>query len=78
MSLRARFVLFGAAAACFGALLVWGTSGIPDFGHYRGRYGQILNHAAVKERQTTNTVTAMPSGSRVNPRMTPRPLSSER
>jgi multicomponent Na+:H+ antiporter subunit B len=59
LSLRARFVLFGAAAACFGALLVWGTSGIPDFGHYRGRYGKILTKAPVKERQTTNAVTAI-------------------
>jgi multicomponent Na+:H+ antiporter subunit B len=59
MTRRIRLTVFGVAAAGFAVLLIWGTLGIPDFGHYRGRYGQILNHAAVKERQTTNTVTAI-------------------
>ena len=59
MTRRVRTWVFGVAAAGFAALLIWGTLGIPDFGHYRGRYGQILNHAAVKERQATNTVTAI-------------------
>jgi multicomponent Na+:H+ antiporter subunit B len=59
MTRRARFVLFGVAAAGFAALLVWGTLGLPDFGHYQGRYGRILNHVAINERQTTNTVTAI-------------------
>lgn len=59
MTRRVRLAVFGVAAAGFAALLIWGTLGIPDFGHYRGRYGQILNHAAVKERQATNTVTAI-------------------
>jgi multicomponent Na+:H+ antiporter subunit B len=56
---RARLAVFAVAAAGFGALLVWGTSGIPDWGHYRGRYGKILTKAPVKERQTTNAVTAI-------------------
>jgi multicomponent Na+:H+ antiporter subunit B len=59
MTRRARFILFGVAAAGFAALLIWGTLGIPDFGHYQGRYGRILNRDAVKERQATNTVTAI-------------------
>jgi multicomponent Na+:H+ antiporter subunit B len=59
MSLRARFALFAVAVTGFGALLVWGTSGIPDFGHYRGRLGVILTKAPVKERQATNAVTAI-------------------
>jgi multicomponent Na+:H+ antiporter subunit B len=59
MTRRVRLGLFGVAAAGFAALLIWGTLGIPDFGHYRGRYGHILNRVAVKERQTTNTVTAI-------------------
>jgi multicomponent Na+:H+ antiporter subunit B len=56
---RARIALFVVAGAGFAALLVWGTSGIPDWGHYRGRYGKILTKAPVKERQTTNAVTAI-------------------
>jgi multicomponent Na+:H+ antiporter subunit B len=59
MTRRVRLGLFGVAAAGFAALLIWGTLGIPDFGHYRGRYGHILNRVAVKERQTTNTVTVI-------------------
>jgi multicomponent Na+:H+ antiporter subunit B len=59
MSRRARLALFAVAAAGFGALLVWGTTGIPDFGHYQGRLGKILTKAPVKERQTTNAVTAI-------------------
>ena len=59
MTRRIRLTVFAVAAAGFAALLIWGTLGIPDFGHYNGRYGQILNHAGVKERQTTNTVTAI-------------------
>jgi multicomponent Na+:H+ antiporter subunit B len=59
MTRRARLIVFGVAAAGFAALLIWGTLGIPDFGHYHGRYGQILNRDAVKERQATNTVTAI-------------------
>jgi multicomponent Na+:H+ antiporter subunit B len=59
MSRRVRLAVFGVAAAGFAALLIWGTLGIPDFGHYQGRYGHILNRVAVNERQTTNTVTAI-------------------
>src|SRR5215212_6237608 len=59
MTRRARLIVFGVAAAGLAALLIWGTLGIPDFGHYHGRYGQILNRDAVKERQATNTVTAI-------------------
>jgi multicomponent Na+:H+ antiporter subunit B len=59
MNRRARIAVFAVAATGFGALLVWGTSGIPDWGHYQGRYGKILTKAPVKERQTTNAVTAI-------------------
>jgi multicomponent Na+:H+ antiporter subunit B len=59
MNLRFRYALFATALAGFAALLVWGTAGIPAFGHYRGRYGRILSRAAVPERQTTNAVTAI-------------------
>jgi multicomponent Na+:H+ antiporter subunit B len=59
MSRRGRLSLFAAAAAGFAALLVWGTAGLPDFGHYHQRYGEILTAAAPKERQATNVVTAI-------------------
>jgi multicomponent Na+:H+ antiporter subunit B len=59
MSRRVRIAVFAAAVTGFGGLLVWGATGIPDWGHYRGRYGKILAKAPVKERQATNAVTAI-------------------
>jgi multicomponent Na+:H+ antiporter subunit B len=58
MTRRLRLSLFAVAAAGLAALLVWGTTDLPDFGHYQGRYGRIISHAAVAERQATNAVTA--------------------
>ena len=54
--MRARKVLFFAAAAVFGVLLVWGLSGLPSFGDYRGPYGFVLGDVAVEERAATNVV----------------------
>ena len=59
MSRRFRLVLFLAAAAGLGALLLWGVAGIPGFGGYRHAYGLTLNQAAPKERQTSNVVAAV-------------------
>ena len=56
MKMRARKVLFLAAAVVFGLLLVWGLSGLPDFGDYRGPYGIVLADVAVEERAATNVV----------------------
>ena len=53
-----RIGLLAAALSGLAALLVWGTAGLPDFGSYSGRYGRIVVHVAVSERQTANTVTA--------------------
>ena len=33
--------------------------GLPDFGHYRGPYGDVLNAVAVPERHITDVVTAV-------------------
>jgi multicomponent Na+:H+ antiporter subunit B len=55
----ARRILFFAGAAGLGALLLWGLAGLPDFGHYRGPYGHILNAVGVKQRHTTDVVTAV-------------------
>jgi multicomponent Na+:H+ antiporter subunit B len=54
--MRARKVLFLAAAVVFGFLLVWGLSGLPAFGDYRGPYGIVLADVAVEERAATNVV----------------------
>jgi multicomponent Na+:H+ antiporter subunit B len=56
--MRARKILFLAAAAVFGSLLVWGLSGLPAFGDYRGPYGIVLGQVAVSERHTTEVVGA--------------------
>ena len=39
--------------------MLWGFAGLPDFGDYRGPYGEILNRVAVPERSTTDVVTAV-------------------
>jgi multicomponent Na+:H+ antiporter subunit B len=59
MSRRARISLFTVAAAGLAALLLWSITGLPKFGEYHGAYGRILNHAAPKERQTSNVVAAV-------------------
>jgi len=50
---------FLAAAALVGALLVWGMSGLPRTGVYRGPYGLVLNQVAVAERHATNVIAAV-------------------
>ncbi len=59
MSPRGRLVLFGLAAAVFGVLLVYGLAGLPDFGQFHGRYGLLLAHVAVPERQATDIVNSI-------------------
>ncbi|MFL5826040.1 MAG: hydrogen gas-evolving membrane-bound hydrogenase subunit E [Thermoleophilaceae bacterium] len=56
MSRRARLAIFAVSAAVFAFLLIWGLSGLPDFGHYQGRYGRVIAKIAVPERKATNTV----------------------
>jgi multicomponent Na+:H+ antiporter subunit B len=51
--------LFLVAAAGLFVYLIWGFSGLPDFGHYAGPYGDILNRVAVPERSNTDVVTAV-------------------
>jgi multicomponent Na+:H+ antiporter subunit B len=53
-----RRVFLVAGAGLF-ALLAWTFAGLPDFGHYVGPYGDILNLSAVPERQTTAVVSAI-------------------
>ena len=39
MTRGARLAVFAVGIAGFGFLLVWGLTGLPDFGHYTGVYG---------------------------------------
>jgi multicomponent Na+:H+ antiporter subunit B len=50
--------MFVPALGVVGALLVWAYLGLPDFGHYRGPYGFLLNSIATPERHMTNVVNA--------------------
>jgi multicomponent Na+:H+ antiporter subunit B len=58
MSRRFRLGLFAVSAAGLAALMLWGAAGLPEFGHYRGPYGYVLNAVAPGERHATNVVTA--------------------
>lgn len=59
MSDRIRIGVFLAAAAGFAALLMWGLLGLPEFGDYRGPYGDIINSEAVPQRHLTNMASAV-------------------
>jgi multicomponent Na+:H+ antiporter subunit B len=56
---RGRRLVFGLGAVGLAGLLLWGLSGLPDFGHYRGPYGLVLNRVAVGETHATNVVAAV-------------------
>ncbi len=59
MSRTARLLLFGVSAAAFGVVLVFGLAGLPDFGHYHGVYGRVLDGVGVSLRHATDLVTAL-------------------
>lgn len=59
MSRTARLVLFGAAAVGLGVVLIYGFAGLPDFGHYHGTYGQVVDGIGVGARHATDLVTAL-------------------
>jgi multicomponent Na+:H+ antiporter subunit B len=56
---KVRLYVFLVAGAGLFIYLIWGFSGLPDFGHYVGPYGDILNKIAVPERSNTDVVTAV-------------------
>jgi multicomponent Na+:H+ antiporter subunit B len=58
LNVRRRRLLLLPALAVLGGALVVGMHGLPDFGHYAGPYGNVLNRVAVPERHTTNVVAA--------------------
>ena len=55
----ARRNVFLVAGAGLFAFLLWSFAGLPDFGHYLGPYGDILNRVAIPERSTTAVVSAI-------------------
>jgi multicomponent Na+:H+ antiporter subunit B len=59
MSRRAQAIMFLIGAAGLAVLLAWGFAGLPDFGVYRGPYGDILNRVVTHERHVTEVVTAV-------------------
>jgi multicomponent Na+:H+ antiporter subunit B len=59
MTARVRTGVFLVAAAVAAVVLVAGYSGLPDFGHYHGVYGTVLNLLAVPERHASDVITAV-------------------
>jgi multicomponent Na+:H+ antiporter subunit B len=56
---RPRSVIFLGAAALLGTVLIFGLTGLPDFGHYPGPYGLVLDGVAVSQRHATDVVTSV-------------------
>jgi multicomponent Na+:H+ antiporter subunit B len=56
VSRRARAIVFGLGAGGLAALLVWGLAGLPAFGDFDGRYGELLARSSVPQRHATSTV----------------------
>jgi multicomponent Na+:H+ antiporter subunit B len=59
MSSAVRRNVFLVAGSGLFVLLLWSFGGLPDFGHYVGPYGDILNASSIPERQTTAVVSAI-------------------
>jgi multicomponent Na+:H+ antiporter subunit B len=59
VSRRVRLAVFAVAAAVLAAVLVIGFAGLPDFGHYNGVYGNVIDGVGVTERHATDLVTAL-------------------
>jgi multicomponent Na+:H+ antiporter subunit B len=53
-----RMRVFGGSALVLAVLLAWGFAGLPSFGTFHGRYGELIPHIAVSERHTSDTVVA--------------------
>jgi multicomponent Na+:H+ antiporter subunit B len=59
VSRRGRLAVFLPSALVLAVGLVWAAGDLPDFGHYSGIYGLVLEHVAVAERHATNVVSAV-------------------
>jgi len=58
VSRRTRISVAWVALAGLAVLLVWAYAGLPDFGHYRGPYGFVLDRIATPDRHMANVVNA--------------------
>jgi multicomponent Na+:H+ antiporter subunit B len=59
LTTSARRWVFLVGAAGLIAFYMWGLSGLPPFGHYRGPYGYIINSIAVAQTHATGVVSAV-------------------
>jgi len=59
MSRRVRSVLFVGSALAVFFVYLWAARGLPQFGHYQGPYGDVINQVGVFERHATDLVTAV-------------------
>lgn len=59
MTARQRGLLFAVAAAGFATFLIWGLSGLPAFGHYRGPYGYVIDAVTVHQIHATGLVSGV-------------------
>jgi multicomponent Na+:H+ antiporter subunit B len=56
---RARTVVFLVAACGLAAVLLRALANLPEFGHFRGEYGLVLNAVTIAERAALNVVSAV-------------------
>ena len=59
MTSRLRRRVFAVGIAGMLAFYLWGVSGLPAFGHYRGPYGFIVNAVAIHQTHATGVVSAV-------------------
>lgn len=59
MTRTVRLWAFAVSGAGLVALTVWALLGLPAFGDFEGKYGRILNGAAIHERHVQNVVSAV-------------------
>jgi multicomponent Na+:H+ antiporter subunit B len=57
--MRARTIVFLASTAVLAPFLLWALAGLPDFGHFHGAAGTLLDRVAVHERHVSNVVAAV-------------------
>jgi multicomponent Na+:H+ antiporter subunit B len=57
--MRVRTTAFLASAGILGALLLWALAGLPDFGHFHGAVGTLVDPDAVQERHVSNVIAAV-------------------
>ncbi len=59
MNRAGRTIFFIISGLGLLAVYLWALKGLPEFGHYRGPYGDVINAISVYERHATDAVTAV-------------------